>query len=750
MTTARETPTVYSMPESRTPENAQYVGGDRVSVLLPLPLGPAYDYRVPDGLTLTVGDVVAVPLGPRRAVGVVRGPGSGDFDVARLKDVIGHRGCPPLPPETLAFVDWVARYTISAPGSVLKMAISVPDALDPPKPITAYALADGFTDLPAKVRATPARLRVIEQARAGEPRTQVDLARDSECSTAVVKGLAEAGVLISVSLDPTPDVPVPNADAAGPTLSAAQSTAAQQLKLLVRTGAYSATLLEGVPGSGKTEVYYEAIAETLRRGKQALVMLPEIALSPQWLERFADRFEVPPVSWHSDLTGVERRRAWRAVASGRARVVVGARSALFLPFPDLGLIVVDEEHEPAYKQEDGVTYHARDMAVVRAHIGKFPVVLASATPSMETRANVGKGRYGHLKLPERHGGATLPEITTIDLRKDVPARGQWLAEPLITAVRETLEAGEQAMLFLNRRGYAPLTLCRTCGHRLECPQCSAWMVEHRFTKKLQCHHCGHNTPVPKACPECENEDTLVPCGPGVERLAEEALVHFPDARTIIAASDMLSGPRAAQNLVNQIQTGAVNLVIGTQVMAKGHHFPGLTLVGVVDADLGLAGGDLRAAERTFQLLYQVAGRAGRGDKPGRVMVQTYMPDHSVIQALTACDVDQFADAELAARQDRAMPPFGRLVGLVVTDKDASRADQAAAALGRCAPDGQGVRVLGPAPAPLALLRGYHRRRLLLIAGADVKVQPVVKAWLRRANLPKQTRVHVDVDPQSFL
>ncbi|MHC8510265.1 MAG: primosomal protein N' [Rhodospirillales bacterium] len=747
------------MPESPETEKTQYVGGERVSVLLHLPLAPAYDYRVPAGLRLAPGDVVAVPLGRRRAVGVVRGPGTGEVGDEKLKDVTGLHGCPPLPPETLKFIDWAAWYTMSPPGSVLKMAVSVPGALDPPEPVTVYALRENFSTLPKGVRETPARARVIEHTRTGEPKTRADLARAAKCSPGVVAGLAKAGVLREINIDPEAqtNAPTPDADAPGPKLSPEQAAAARALCDACKTDKFSVTLLEGVPGSGKTEVYFEAAAETLRAGKQVLVLLPEIALSPQWLERFEARFRAKPALWHSELGEAARKRTWRAAATGRARVVVGARSALFLPFPKLGLIIVDEEHEPAYKQEDGVIYHARDMAVVRARAGNAPAVLVSATPSMETRANVERGRYTHLALPERHGGAPPPQVTAVDVRRHPPARGQWLAEPLINAVRETLAAGEQAMLFLNRRGYAPLTLCRSCGHRMECPECAAWMVEHRSAARLMCHHCGRAVSAPKVCPACEAEDSLVPCGPGVERLAEEAAKHFPDARTAVAASDTLGGPRAARELFRRIEDREVDLIIGTQVMAKGHHFPGLTLVGVVDADLGLAGGDLRAAERTFQLLYQAAGRAGRterADKPGRVFMQTYMPEHPVIEALAAADIKRFAETELEARRGRAMPPFGRLVAVIVSDTDAPRAERAAETLGRTAPQTNGVRTLGPAPAPLAKLRGRHRRRLLLIAGESVKVQPVIAAWLARArktgNIARQTRVQTDIDPQSFM
>ena len=510
------------------------------------------------------------------------------------------------------------------------------------------------------------------------------------------------------------------------------------------------TLLDGVTGSGKTEVYLEAVAECLRRGRQALVLLPEIALSSQWLERFAHRFGTAPAVWHSDLSSRTRRLTWREVAAGRAAVVVGARSALFLPFPDLGLVVIDEEHETAFKQEDGVVYNARDMAVVRARLCAAPAVLVSATPSLETLANVEAGRYRRLTLPTRHGGASLPEIALIDLRLAQPERGRFLAEPLIEAVRETLARGEQAMLFLNRRGYAPLTLCRACGHRMQCPNCTAWLVEHRARRMLQCHHCGHTDPIPPTCPACGAEHSLTAVGPGVERITEEATALFPDARRLVMASDTLPGPDAAAAAARAIAAREIDLIIGTQIVAKGWHFPHLTLVGVIDADLGLAGGDLRAAERTVQLLHQVAGRAGRAEAPGRVLLQTFSPEHPVMQALLHGDLAAFMAREADERRPANWPPYGRLAALIVSADTAEAAESTARDLGLAAPSGDGVVVLGPAPAPLALLRGRFRRRLLLKTRRDIAVQPLLRIWLAQVPTRGTIRIDVDVDPVSFL
>lgn len=712
--------------------------------MLPLPLAGPYDYLVGGDDHYQLGDIVDVPLGTRRATGVVWGLGDGDVAAAKLRAVFARRDIPPLTDALIKLVDWVAGYTVYPQGAVLKMVLSVPDALDPPASLTAYTLA---ADLP-ELRPGKARDRVLAFLKDNPPLSAVDIARESGCGTSVVKGLFEAGALVAVSQQPLADWPVPDPKQQGVKLSPDQTSAADLLCKGIGAG-FQVTLIDGVPGSGKTEVYFEAVAEALTQGRQILVMLPEIALGAQWLSRFEARFGVKPAMWHSELTPAKRRDTWRAVANGQVRVVVGARSALFLPFPSLGLIVVDEEHDGSYKQEEGVVYHARDMAVVRARLEAIPLVLVSATPSLETVTNVIRGRYQEVTLPSRHGGSDLAEVAVIDMRKDGPSRGHWLSPALMKALEETFAAKDQAMLFLNRRGYAPLTLCRTCGHRMQCPRCTAWLVEHRQHGRLQCHHCGFQTKQPEICPNCEDKDSLVPCGPGVERLAEEIQILYPDVRTVIAASDMVQGPQQAAELVRLIEGKEVDLIIGTQIVAKGYHFPGLTLVGVVDADLGLSGGEFRAAERTFQLLYQVAGRAGRGDRSGQVILQTYMPDHAVMMALASGDRDAFIAAESDARKAAHMPPFGTLVALIVSGRDEPAVDRAAQDLARVAPRLQGIRVLGPAPAALALLRGKHRRRLLLCAPKGFQVQNLVREWTHRAKLDRQVRVQIDVDPVSF-
>ncbi|HPD83747.1 MAG TPA: primosomal protein N', partial [Alphaproteobacteria bacterium] len=423
---------------------------------------------------------------------------------------------------------------------------------------------------------------------------------------------------------------------------------------------------------------------------------------------------------------------------------------LFLPYQELGLIIVDEEHDPAYKQEEGVIYHARDMAVVRANLGAFPIVMVSATPSLETMQNAWQGRYHHLSLPARHGGAALPDIHLIDLKVDKPEdRQHFIAPTLKAAMASTIDRKEQVLLFLNRRGYAPLTLCRTCGHRFQCPRCTAWLIEHRRTGKLHCHHCDHYVRMPEKCPECGEGDSLAACGPGVERILEEVKESFPVARVMVLSSDTATTHDDLRAMLDQIQNYDVDIIIGTQIIAKGHHFPKLTCVGVVDADLGLTGGDLRATERVYQLLHQVAGRAGREDKQGTVYLQTFVPESRVMQALARGERDEFLEIELQEREAANMPPISRLAGIIVSGRDENQVRQAAQALGRVAPQSAKIQTLGPAEAPMYRLRGKFRYRLLVRAEKNIDLQKAIKHWLDAVKTPSTIRVQVDIDPQSF-
>ncbi len=733
-----------------------------VDVLAPVAVDTAYSYRAPLGVKLEPGVFVRMPLGARLATGVVWAASSiGGGNLKPIAEVLDWR---PLRQPLRDFIDWTARWTLSPRGMVLRMAIRAGEAVEPPGPKFGL-VATGK----APARMTEARARVLAAlAETSAPKPKAALAARAGCSTSVIDALVADGALSLVALAPERGATALDPDLRPARLNADQRAAADDLARLVSDRAFSTTLLEGVTGSGKTEVYFEAVAEALRQKRQSLVLLPEIALTAQFLDRFAARFGARPAEWHSGLTERQRERVWTSVARGEAPVIVGARSALFLPFADLGLIVVDEEHEGAYKQEEGVVYNARDMAVVRARFETAPIVLTSATPAIETRFNAESGRYRWLRLSARFGPARLPDIASVDLKREGPPRGRWLSPRAIASIEEARGKGEQAMLFLNRRGYAPLTLCRACGHRFECPNCAAWLVEHRFRAALVCHHCGHVESRPRVCPQCHEADTLTACGPGVERLAEEAAILFPDIRTLVLSSDTPGGIATLRGQLDAAARGAYDLIIGTQLVAKGHNFPLLTFVCVVDADVGLANADPRAAERTFQLLRQATGRAGRGDKPGHALLQTWQPEHPVIAALISGDAERFYAQETEQRRLGGLPPFGRLAAIIVSAEDRGAAEAHARALARAAhglpgaktwrvaplggqPRENEIILLGPAEAPIAVLRKRHRFRLAAKAPRSTNLQGFLRAMLAAAPEPRGgVRVAIDVDPQSFL
>ena len=724
-----------------------FPAGHAVAVLTTQPLGRTLDYRAPEGGCHS-GAFVEVPLGPRRVLGVVWGPAAGDYDPDKLRRVYRVLDAAPMREEMREFLARVAAYTLTPMPAMLRLATRAPGLGDPPSMRKVYRLGDSTPD-----RMTDARRRVLAVLEEHEASsfTQRELAEMAGVTASVIKGLAAQDAVVEE--DSPRDQPFARLDPAlpGKALSPDQEAAARAISEAVATQRYGTTLLRGVTGSGKTEVYLEAVAAALRAGRQALVLLPEIALTEQFLTRVEERFGAKPAEWHSGATMTERRRIWRMVGQGQAQLVIGARSALFLPFRDLGLIVVDEEHDTSYKQEDGVLYNARDMAVLRASICGAQVVLASATPSLESWTNAETGKYRRLELTSRFGAAVLPRMEAVDMRGEGLPANRWISDPLRRAVDERLERGEQSMLFINRRGYAPVTLCRACGHQIGCDHCDARMVEHRFLARLICHQCGESKPMPEACPSCEVAGKLAPVGPGVERLGEEATALWPGARVATLSSDMYGSARALKAEIAQIAAGAADIVIGTQVVAKGHNFPNLTLVGVIDADLGLMGSDLRAAERTFQLMRQVAGRAGRAEAPGTALLQTYQPDHPVIRAVLDGDEEGFWKAEAAARQQAGVPPFGRMAGIILSGPDAAQVFDAGNALARRdAPlRAIGAQVFGPAPAPIARVRGRHRVRLLVKAEKSAPLQDALSRWIAQVPMKGEMRLAVDVDPQSF-
>ena len=727
--------------------------GEAVGVLPPAPLDGALDYMTPEGMRLAPGDIVQVELGARLVTGVVWGGGAGERPADRLKPVVRRFDVPPVREPMRRFLERAADYTLTPPGVMARLTTRVPD-LDKPPPVRRVWIP---TDAPPE-RETPARRRVLRTLAdyGGFGLSTGELAAMAGVSRAVVSGLAKIGALAArETARDAPFAPL-SVQGDGVRLNDGQAAAAETLRAAAAERRFGATLLQGVTGSGKTEVYLEAAAECIAAGRQALVLVPEVALTPGFLARVESRFGARPGEWHHGVAPTERRRVWMAAAENRVQLVVGARSALFLPFADLGLIVVDEEHDASFKQEDNVLYHARDMAVLRAFEERAAVVLASATPSLETWANAETGKYNRLNLPERFGAAVVPDMRMIDLRTAGIGRDRWLSDPMIAATRDRLDRGEQALFFLNRRGYAPLTRCLACGRDFLCRDCDAAMVMHRRRERLLCHRCGRTAPLPRSCPQCGRDDRLAVIGPGVERLAEEAANLFADARIAILSSDTAGGAEALKRRLKTIAEGEVDIVVGTQMVAKGHNFPMLTLVGVIDADMGLMGGDLRASERTFQVIHQVAGRAGRGERRGVAMIQTASPDHDVMQAILSGEAEAFRRAEAARREAAGAPPFGRMAGVVVSGPDESDVWTLADALARAAHmlAGVGAEVLGPAPAPFARLRGRHRVRLLIRAPKDARIQPAIKAWRaavtaaggRRA---RRVRVAIDIDPQSF-
>ncbi len=722
--------------------------GEVVAVLTTQPVDRLLDYRVGEG-GCRPGSFVEVPLGPRRVSGVVWAAGEGRIEAAKVRNVCRVHDVPPMRAELRTFLSRAADYTLSPLNSMLALAMRISGLGDPPPMRRVYCAGSAAAE-----RLTPARRRVfaVLDAYGGLGFTLSELASEAGVSPSVITRLADLGA-VSVREFPRDDgYPPLDPSRCGQVLTADQRSASDRFSAWVRDGCYKAGLLHGVTGSGKTAVYLEAVAECLRAGRQALVLLPEIALTGAFLDQVCARFGAMPAVWHSGVTAGERRRCWLMAAQGRAQLVVGARSALFLPFRDLGLVVVDEEHDSSYKQEDGVIYNGRDMAVLRASIGDATVILASATPSLESWANVDSGKYAGITMPERIGGVALPEMRAVDMRAETLGPSRWISPTLRTAVEGSLERGEQALLFVNRRGYAPLTICRACGHQIGCDQCDARLVLHRFRSRLMCHQCGETSEIPVNCPNCGSRDRLAAVGPGVERLAEEAAELFPDARAAILSSDLALSAEAMRERIRDIAEGGVDIVIGTQIVAKGHNFPRLTTVGVVDADLGLQGGDLRAAERTFQLIHQVSGRAGRDGRGGGVaLVQTHQPAHPVIRAILSGDAEAFRRSETAQRKAAGAPPFSRLAGIILAGSDpvavssvAQRFAARADILRR-----NGIDLFGPAPAPVARIRGRHRFRLLARAPQGVAMQPALLQWVRSVERPAAVRLRIDIDPQSF-
>ncbi|WP_371395564.1 primosomal protein N' [Fretibacter rubidus] len=716
-------------------------------ILFPVNVPEAFDYAVPPEMSVAPGQFVFAPIGKQMKLGVVTALKTHAGDRV-LKDIAQVKQTKALSASMLKFISWTADYNCVSPGLVLRMVMRSIKAMDPSEMVAHY------TPSGAAFKLTPARQLVLDKG-GPFPARASEIADRAGVSAGVVRGMANAGGLVVETLPvdapfDTPDPDYGSAANGGIALTDEQMAAGEELRAQIIRGGFSVSLLDGVTGAGKTEVYFEGVAEAIKRGGQVLVLVPEIALTQASLSRFKARFGVEPAPWHSALGDAQRRRTWREVAQGRAKLVVGARSALYLPFDNLSLVVVDEEHDTSYKQEEGVIYNARDMAVVRGSIAAHAVVLASATPSLESLVNARTGRYAHIVLPERPGAVTLPDIDLVDLKDFPPEKGDFISAPLIEATNTVLASGDQAMLYLNRRGYAPLIICRACGERLKSPDTDSWLVEHRATGRARCHMTGFSMPMPKACPDCKTDDSLTPVGPGVERVAEEAARHFPGARIEIFSSDTAGNPAEIAARMKRMESGEIDILIGTQMVVKGHNFPHLTFVGVVDGDLGLAGGDPRAGERTYQTLVQVAGRAGRADKPGTALIQTHQPDHEALSALAAGDRERFISAELASREMLGLPPYGKLAGVIISGPDVKKTEALAKKFVSLAPRADGIDILGPSEPPIGRLRGLYRRRILVQAEASVNLSKYMRVWRKKLRVPAKYKLHIDIDPQGFM
>jgi primosomal protein N' (replication factor Y) (superfamily II helicase) len=740
----------------------------QIEILLPLNVPMAFTYALPNGVGAGIGDFVVVPFGRKTEIGVIWKDATKILPDEKVKQVIKKIEIPPLSTNFRKFIDWVAAYTMSPAGMVLKMVLSTPDAFVAEKDIVLYKRHCKEVESCSspslereKVRegcgknVSSSNKNIISKPRqsiltvlADDPLTLADLREKSGSSSVTIKKMVKDGLIEEIKHPPLyhpEEVRLANIH-----LSDNQQNVVNDLKDKITANKFSATLLDGVTGSGKTEVYLSAIEELFKdESAQILIMLPEIALTSQVVNRFERRFGFTPQTWHSGMTKSQKEKTWRKVNNGGTRLIIGARSALFLPYKNLKLIIVDEEHDNSYKQEEGVIYNARDMAVLRAKTEGFPIILASATPSIETMENVQSGKYELLHIPNRHGGAQMPDVDIIDMRTQKLDSKHFISRPLIEAIRKNIENGRQSLLFMNRRGYAPLVLCRTCGYRFKCEECSTWLVKHKYGAHFMCHHCGYRRPEPKTCPECESEDSLVSCGPGVERIEEEVREYFPDSNIALMASDSLTHKKMAE-LLDDILSNKIDIIIGTQVIAKGHHFPNLNLVGVIDGNLGLEGGDLRASERTYQLLHQVAGRAGREGRKGKVILQSYMPGNAVMQALKGWDRDGFVGAEMLSRNANSMPPFTRFAALIISGVEEAAVSALARNIVNAAPRSNDVRVLGPVPAPIFMLRGKFRYRILIKTARNINLQNFIRQMLGGVKVSSSVKVKIDIDPYNFL
>ena len=733
-----------------------FKSGDIVKVLIPNVINTGYDYRLTE--PAGVGNFVRCTVMNKQYIGVIIGTGDSGLDQSKIKPIIEVCNLGKLSQFDIDWIYKMSDWTLMTPGAVLRLIVNVPDAFNPAPIEQLYSF-----NFDNNAKMTEARQAVSDafQSNDNDAMSVNDIQNIAHVSTAVVKTMIKNGILTPAQQrEKNKDLfHYEYHDTGSVVLNDEQQSAANVIADALKQNTFSVHLLDGITGSGKTQVYFDSALRAYNAGKSVLLMMPEIALTAQFMSRFEKRFGAPPVVWHSNLTAARRREIWRGVANGSIKIVVGTRSALFLPWQNLGLIVIDEEHDTSYKQEDMGNYHARDMAILRAKIAGFPVVLASATPSIETLHNVALGKYTRLRLMSRFGGAQLPTIETIDMREQRPESYKIdkdseneisgnLSPQLCEEISNTLSQHRQVMLFINRRGFAPIVQCKKCGWVAQCPDCSVGMNYHKHLGKLLCHMCGKTAPLPDKCPQCGNEVSMR--GAGLEKIQEEISVKFPNARTALVSSDTIMSREALERLVHKMENGEIDIVIGTQILAKGHHFPNLTLVGVVDADMGLFGTDFRAGEHTFQQLFQVAGRAGRGEFPGRVLLQTYQPEHPVITAICAGNRDEFIASDMESRKNAQMPPYGQLIAVVVEADKEQTLKRYCEQLSNAAPQLTGGKIMGPIAAQIYQIRNWYRMRFLVAGSERANLQPIVRDWLNKVKQPANVRVKIDVNPQNFM
>lgn len=714
-------------------------------IQLAMPFNEGFDYAVPNGIILKLGDFVEVPLGGQNKIGIVWGFDTPKTNIEKIKPIKSKLNISPLSAELMNFIEWVAKYLVVYRGNILSQVLRPYEALLNGPYINKITLGDKFDE-----KLTPQRKTIIEFLKGKNASyTRKELSDETKVSMATIGAMIKNSMLIETKVEV--DLPFESPNLLGNTAQLNSQQEAAKNAIIEAKG-FAPFLLDGVTGSGKTEVYLEAIAQILEQDKnsQILILLPEIALTQAVIARIEERFKAKPIEWHNEISMPNKRRAWRQINNGNAKIIIGARSALFLPFKNLQAIIVDEEHDTSYKQDDGLRYQARDLAVVRAKFANAKIILASATPSLETRNNANTNKYRHLLLTNRFGSAALPNIELVNLKDFPPPKDKWLSPLMIEAIADSLSRKEQALLFLNRRGFAPVVLCKKCGHRFMSPNSSSWLVEHKYSNRLVCHLTGYSIPKPINCPECNGYDSLTSIGPGVERIALEAKEIFPNAKIEVFSSDIAQNPKSVRELIERMENGEIDILVGTQIVAKGHNFPLLTFVGIVDGDLGLKGGDPRAGERTYQLLTQVAGRAGRTGLKSKAMIQTFYPENDAFQALLNNDREGFLNIETQMRSMAGLPPFGRLACLHIMAKNETALNEAKEIVNNALINAEGIEIWGPAPPPIALVRGWHRLRYLVRAEKNVDLSAFILAWRKRIKLPPSIRLIIDIEPYSFL